>query len=282
MFDQFPSLISPICLTNRRAGLRYKKRVESAGIPERFQQWLLDQHVGPQFFALLNVVDAHEPFVNATHDPPVEYVDNLHSWTPRYYAQSNLRPRSEFPIRELESAYLRSLEDADKKLGSVMDSLENSPFSDSTWIVVSSDHGQQFGECGLLYHGIGVTNAVCRIPLVVVPPSLGHRAERCQRWLSLIEMPGLVLEMLLSDEHELALGRITSGEVSATEGKQHVYARALRRPTTTPSLDGFLQVKSGIVGSLPLLDPMASMFGTSTMNGCPSGPRGKIRTYNPR
>jgi hypothetical protein len=222
-FGLCPSLAAPICLIARRRGLRYKTRVEKAGIPRRFSNWVLSHDPHTPFLALVNIVNAHEPFVDAEPDSPNEYVPDLRSWTPRLYAQFNPRLRKEFPLAELEAAYLKALEDADRKLGLILDSLRNSRNRESTWIVVTSDHGQQFGEGGLLYHGIGVTDAVCRVPLLIVPPPARHRQSICERWVSLTETPSWLRAMILSGDPDSTLSSIVSGSGTLQSANHYVY-----------------------------------------------------------
>ena len=42
---------------------------------------------------------------------------------------------------------------------------------DEIWVVVTSDHGEAFGEHGVVRHGTGVYNEETRIPLLIRPPA---------------------------------------------------------------------------------------------------------------
>jgi arylsulfatase A-like enzyme len=41
---------------------------------------------------------------------------------------------------------------------------------DRSWVFVTADHGEAFGEHGVLEHGTTVHNEVTRVPLIVFPP----------------------------------------------------------------------------------------------------------------
>ncbi len=60
--------------------------------------------------------------------------------------------------------------------------------------IITSDHGQQLGEQGYAYHGCGVTDAVARVPLVLVDPESRYPNWDASRWVSLTELYKWILD----------------------------------------------------------------------------------------
>ena len=58
---------------------------------------------------------------------------------------------------------------------------------DDTLIIVTSDHGENFGEDGLIAHGFSVDERLIHMPLVMAGPG-----ARMRRPFSLAELPALI------------------------------------------------------------------------------------------
>jgi len=75
--------------------------------------------------------------------------------------------------RLLSVAYDRELARTDAEVGRLVDALEERGLLDRTLVVLTSDHGEQFGEHGLLGHGgDGFHDEVLRIPFIVAAPGV--------------------------------------------------------------------------------------------------------------
>jgi arylsulfatase A-like enzyme len=62
---------------------------------------------------------------------------------------------------------------------------------DRSWVFVTADHGEAFGEHGELEHGTTVFNEVTRIPLIVFPPA-GERLAVTHDPVSLVDVAATV------------------------------------------------------------------------------------------
>jgi arylsulfatase A-like enzyme len=81
----------------------------------------------------------------------------------------------------LHGLYLGGVAVADRKLGEVLDMLRAAPTHDPLVTVVTSDHGEHFGEHRLVLHNFGIYEQLIHVPLVVhgltgVPPGVVHDA----------------------------------------------------------------------------------------------------------
>ena len=77
----------------------------------------------------------------------------------------------------------------DELVGAIFADLEARGLLDSTWIVITSDHGEEFWEHGLDEHGQTFFNEVLRVPLILHPPG-GRSSEppRVAAALSFIDL----------------------------------------------------------------------------------------------
>lgn len=69
----------------------------------------------------------------------------------------------------------------DHHVGRVLAALKESPFADRTVVIVTSDHGEAFGEHGLIRHGFELWEELVRVPLLVYVPGQAARRLRARR-----------------------------------------------------------------------------------------------------
>jgi arylsulfatase A-like enzyme len=128
----------------------FSDRRRAEEITSEFLAW---QAESPEpFFAFLNLYDAHDPY-----EPPPGY-DTLF-----------VRPQSR------QDAYDAGIRYMDDQLQRVLDTLRHRGVLDRTLVIVTSDHGEQWGEHGLHNHGNSLYLPAVHVPLVmrwpgVVPP----------------------------------------------------------------------------------------------------------------
>jgi choline-sulfatase len=58
----------------------------------------------------------------------------------------------------------------DMHLGRLLDAIAKAPFADRTAILLTSDHGEAFGEHGMINHGRELWEPLVRVPLIVYVP----------------------------------------------------------------------------------------------------------------
>ncbi len=144
---------------------------------ETAKRWLDDFDDEEPFFFYLHYNEPHRPYY-----PPLSYIDE-------YTDDIEMDPReaAEFAVdvhynmeeivangcdltdREWEA--LRAMYDAeiaytDEMVGRLVDHVRSLPLGD-TVVVVTADHGELFGEHGLLSHRYVLSDAVTRVPMVV-------------------------------------------------------------------------------------------------------------------
>ena len=81
----------------------------------------------------------------------------------------------------------------DKHLGRVLDFIRQSKFRDRTVIILWSDHGEAFGEHGMIRHGFELWEPLVRVPWIVYVP--GVPAHRIDARRSLVDLVPTILDL---------------------------------------------------------------------------------------
>jgi arylsulfatase A-like enzyme len=110
----------------------------------------------PQFL-FVNYMEAHE------HYPTYDKEMTQDKWM----YLSGLEEMAEYRMQSLHKGYLKRLKYLDKSIGSTIEVLKKSGTLDDATLIITSDHGQFFGEHGLLYHSLPPYEQVSRVPLIV-------------------------------------------------------------------------------------------------------------------
>lgn len=88
--------------------------------------------------------------------------------------------------------YLESLGAVDGFLGQIVEGIERLGLQDRTLVIVTSDHGEAFGEHGDQFHGGSLYDELVRVPLVMAGP--GVVARQIDTPVSLIDIGPSVLD----------------------------------------------------------------------------------------
>jgi arylsulfatase A-like enzyme len=135
----------------------------------------------PPLFLFLNYMDAHDPYA-----PPAPYDRMFPGWEFHLSAAGWRRligevNRGRRAITGRERAYGTSQYDGalaylDSRLAELFDQLRRRRLYDDSLIIMTSDHGEAFGERDLMEHGVSVYEDQVRVPLLVKWP--GQTAGR--------------------------------------------------------------------------------------------------------
>jgi arylsulfatase A-like enzyme len=148
-------------------------RKSAAEITASFLDWLAKQDSSRPFFAFLNYFDAHAPYL-----PPLEFALRFSPKRPRgHFRDSDYETLTVQDIEELNLAYDASIAFVDDQLGRLFDGLAQLSDLTNTMVVVTADHGEHFGEHGLLDHGSSLYAQQLHVPLLIIPPA-GAQAHR--------------------------------------------------------------------------------------------------------
>jgi hypothetical protein len=90
-------------------------------------------------------------------------------------------------------AYLREISIVDREIGRLRGAIASLGLEDRTVLVVTSDHGEAFGEHGTIYHSKTLYEELLRVPLFFRLPDRAHR--RIDEPVSLMDLGPTVLDL---------------------------------------------------------------------------------------
>ena len=159
----------------------------------RALKWL-DARPERPWFAFLNLYDAHNPYL-----PPPPF-DTLFSGRRVPWRERNPWLHQEAPVdtagaRIERDAYDNALAWVDHEIGGLLDDLEQRGALRNTIVVVTSDHGEEFGEHGLLGHGNSLYYQSLHVPLIIAWPGHVPAARRVSGTVSLRDLPATILDL---------------------------------------------------------------------------------------
>jgi hypothetical protein len=188
LISEVPPLIAPLSLMFHSQERAYKNDVCGQYTLDWFSEWMGQRSPERPFHAFFNFVDTHDPYDLVPNGHQLSFLERAYLNAPRYYMLSVPGFQSHMHWEALVGGYVKSIEDADRKIGQVLEMLGKYGERERTMIVVTSDHGQSFGESGNIFHGCGATDSVTRVPLVVSPSEGTIVPRRVERWVSLCEV----------------------------------------------------------------------------------------------
>jgi choline-sulfatase len=175
---------------NAPAGSPVDAYYSSSGLADAAIQMLSDSRItSGSFFIWIHFIDPHgqylehKGFSNFGHDPRALY--------------------------DGEIAY------TDFHIGRVLDALASSSLRERTAVILTTDHGEAFGEHGEYHHGRHVWEEIVRIPLVVFVPGMTPR--RIARRMSVVELAPSILDLAGLPEDPGARGQSFAPELSGAD-----------------------------------------------------------------
>jgi arylsulfatase A-like enzyme len=149
-------------------------------ITDRVLRWV-EEHDGSPYFLYIQYIDPHGPY-----DPPAHYLEEvgIEPLDRDLAAKMNVTHGADpFPFFEVEGvdeaslARVRELYDAeiaycDREIGRLLDAMRERGLLDNTYIVVTSDHGEEFWEHKQFGHGQSAYDELARVPLLVDGPGI--------------------------------------------------------------------------------------------------------------
>ena len=157
--------------------------------------WLDEIDPGRPFFVFVNLYDPHEPYAVRAENPflpaglSAADAQRLGAGGRTSHLICDRLP-SPSELGLLRGLYLGEVAEADRKLGAVLATLEARGVEELV-TVVTSDHGEHFGERQLLDHEFSIEEEVLRVPLVIHRP--GSAAEASDLPIGLSDVTRLLL-----------------------------------------------------------------------------------------
>jgi arylsulfatase A-like enzyme len=176
-------------------------RKGAAVVNRELLDWL-SRRAAPErpFFAFLNYYDAHHPYrlpplavhrfgLNAEDDRASDPIQEL-----LLAAQLGLSAEETAAARD---SYDDCVANLDEQLGILIDELKRRSILEHTWVFITADHGESFGEHpGIYRHGTSLYQTQLHVPLVIIPPA-GRQSKRVvTETVSLRDLAATIIDVL--------------------------------------------------------------------------------------
>ena len=185
-------------------GAFYEKKwvtLQSRGardLNDSFLGWLRRRRPDRPFFAYLNYFDAHDPFV-----PPPGF-DRQFGIPPKTghdyqflcdyvgLVKASQRTRD---LKMAADCYDDCISFLDEQLGRLVGELRAQGLLENTTVIITSDHGEAFGDHGVFGHSYTVNLDEIGVPLVVLSPG-APAGKEVNASVSLRDLPATVADLL--------------------------------------------------------------------------------------
>jgi arylsulfatase A-like enzyme len=202
------------------------------------------------WFVFLNYMEAHDP-----ENTPAPF-DTLFGPPTRklYWKDLTIRPLPPQAIMDqLVQGYDGAIAYLDWHIGGLLDSLKARGQLENTIVVISSDHGEEFGEHGRLGHGISLYRTSVQVPLLVLAPRCEANGHRETAGVSTRDLSATLMDLLEISEHPFPgqsfADLVCSGSPDRTSHPIFSVLRESARPgaptLVTVSADSFRYMSAG-------------------------------------
>ncbi len=197
---------------------------------------------GRPFFAFLNYMDAHAPYL------PPDSLRGRFGPERRGRALADLSDRRDWTPAELRAeraAYDGAIAYADQEMGYLLARLGSRGLLENTLVVVASDHGEQFGEHGLVDHGNSLYRPLLEVPLVISMPGRVPQGARIERPVSLRDVTATIADLArpgdAGDFPGRSLAWAWGGEDTAGSALLSDVSAGVRMPEWMPIMRGSMR-----------------------------------------
>ncbi len=178
--------IAPLLNGRKRgpAGMRVAPWIEG-----ELRRWLASIPAERPAFAFVNFMEPHEPYFGILPTPG-DGPGRAGPWTGAVrqdssnWAIGSWSPTDE-ELASMRRAYDETFRTLDDRLRDLVQLLRAAGRWENSLFVLTSDHGQAFGEAGVLFHGLRTAESLLRVPLWIRPPHGVDVPLPLEDWISL-------------------------------------------------------------------------------------------------
>ena len=167
-------------------------RRTAADINRELLDFLANRDRTRPYFAFVNYFDAHAPYA-----APEPFRGRYTRAGALYWHHAGGYRYTKKQLQDLRGSYDESISYLDHEIGRLIRRLDAGHLLDNTIVIITSDHGEQFGEKEprIVDHINGVYFSLLHVPLIAVSPGLIPADMRVTPAVSLGDLPATVLEL---------------------------------------------------------------------------------------
>lgn len=188
--------------------------------------WLDRQDGDRPFFLFVNYYDAHRPY-----EPPAPF-DTLFGRPAAARRQQLGQTGYVWTTAERDTAmapYDGGIAYLDNMLGNLLAGLKRRGLLDNTVVIVTSDHGEHFGEHGLILHGNSLYRQLLEVPLLILDPR--RPGSHIDEPVSLVNLAATILSLAGGEGGATLPGRSLLATEPVVGGSDSIVAELDWHPT---------------------------------------------------
>jgi arylsulfatase A-like enzyme len=170
-------------------------RKQAQAVNREFFRWV-DRTPGKPFFAFLNYFDVHDPY-----QPPQPYRNRFTSlknpgrFINEFVTDSvpHLTPEQ---WQGEKDAYDGAIAYVDEQIGELFSDLKARGLAENTLVVITSDHGEEFGDHGLILHGMSLYRQEIQVPLIFWWPGKLPAGVRLGTPVTNVAVPATIMDLV--------------------------------------------------------------------------------------
>ncbi|MBC7792017.1 MAG: sulfatase [Anaerolineae bacterium] len=168
---------------------------------------------GRPFFVFVNLFDAHGPLF-----PPPPFDTLFGPRNPRTFVSSDLEfGEGAAETRERMSSYDGAIAFMDQEIDLLLKKMQQRGLLDNTLVIVTSDHGEHWGEHNRFSHGNSFYRQLLQVPLVFWHASRFPAGTVVKEPVSLRDLPSTILEITGVPNSGRLLGTSLTRHIDAPE-----------------------------------------------------------------
>lgn len=163
-------------------------------IEHAFSSWLRQQSPETPVFAFINLMEAHEPYVPSSRAGREKALRICRQDREEFLAESWIPTAKQ--LADLRALYTHSLEVALRRVSAILTVLKEHNRWENSVIVLTGDHGQEFGELDGLFHGTFPGDPQVRVPLWLRVPGRNFEGRPARGMTSLVDVFPTILGLV--------------------------------------------------------------------------------------
>ncbi len=192
----------------------------AAAINQQVFGWLDGYDEAAPYFLYIQYIDPHTPYsppedlLNEGGQPPVALPASFIDKDAPPFPLSEYDPASEEVLEGLSRLYDAEIRYVDREIGRLLERLEQRGLLENTYVVITSDHGEELYDHKQWLHGQSLFDELVRVPLIVTGPGVATQAvaEPVELVDVLPTAAGWIGVELDFDMHGRDLGQVLRGQ----------------------------------------------------------------------
>jgi arylsulfatase A-like enzyme len=167
---------------------------------ELAREWLETRSGEQPLFMLLHLYDVHSPHEHTDYsrarmrdDAPEPLADGVS--VEELYNQSQPWVGDEAALAALRTLYAGEVIEADRRVGMLLEWIEQRGLLDNSIVVLVADHGQGLGENGYFGHGPTLEQTVMHVPLIIHDFRTAQPSRQVHEIVGLVDLAPTLLAM---------------------------------------------------------------------------------------